>query len=70
MLKGEIVMDEHLNDLNSRTEQAKELGIKHPEKVDWGNMSSKVCGSVGGAVGGNFTRNAVQTIEEQLVNKK
>lgn len=63
-------MDEKINKLNSKSEQAKELGIQKPKDGDWSNVSSKVCGMVGGAEIGNFTKNAVQTFEENLVDKK
>ena len=63
-------MDEKINKLNSKSEQAKELGIQKPKGGDWSNVSSKVCGMVGGAEIGNFTKNAVQNFEENLVDKK
>ncbi|MCB2294474.1 alpha/beta-type small acid-soluble spore protein [Clostridium algoriphilum] len=42
-------MDEKINNVKSRTKQARLMGIKDPKYVDWGNYSSKICGSVGGA---------------------
>ncbi|UZW14880.1 small, acid-soluble spore protein, alpha/beta type [Clostridium pasteurianum] len=62
-------MDEKTNKLNSKSEQAKELGIQTPKDGNWSNTSSKVCGMVGGAEIGNFTKNAVQNFEENLVDK-
>ncbi|MBK1810417.1 small, acid-soluble spore protein, alpha/beta type [Clostridium sp. YIM B02505] len=59
-------MKEKLNELDTKSEQAKELGIELPKDGYWGNTSSKVCGMVGGAEGGNFTKNAVQSFEEML----
>ncbi len=59
-------MEEKINKLKSKSEQAKELGIEIPEDYDWGNMSSKTCGSVGGAIGGNYTKNAVEDFEKKL----
>lgn len=62
-------MKEIINELNTKSEQAKELGINLPDDGYWGNTSSKVCGMIGGAEGGNFTKNAVQAFEERLSNK-
>ncbi|MBU3181412.1 small, acid-soluble spore protein, alpha/beta type [Clostridium psychrophilum] len=42
-------MDEKINNVKSRTEQANLMGIKTSKDIDWGNYSSKTCGSVGGA---------------------
>lgn len=62
-------MDEKINNAENKTEQAKILGIKIPEDDYWGDYSSKVCGSVGGAIGGNFTKNAVASFEQKLVEE-
>lgn len=59
-------MEEKINKLKSKTEQAKELGLEIPEDNDWGNISSKACGSVGGAIGENYTKNAVEEFEKNL----
>jgi hypothetical protein len=50
----------------SKTELAKELGIKIPEDGYWGDMPSKVCGAVGGAIGGNEIKKAVGSFENKL----
>lgn len=63
------MLNEKINRLDTRNEQAKELGIEIPESGYWGDMPSKVCGAVGGAEGGNFTKNAVKSFEEKLAQK-
>lgn len=62
-------MDEKINNAKDKTEQAKLMGIKLPEDNYWGDYSSRTCGSVGGAIGGNFTKNAVISFEQKLVEK-
>lgn len=62
-------MNEKVNKLDTKSEQAKELRIELPKDEYWGNTSSKVCGMVGGAEEGNFTKNAVQSFEEMLIKK-
>lgn len=62
-------MDERINKLNTKSEQARALGISEPKDGDWSNMSSKVCGMIGGAEIGNFTKNAVLVFEENLAHK-
>lgn len=62
-------MDEWVNGLPTKTEQAKALGIDIPEDDYWGDMTSRVCGEVGGAIGGNFTKEAVKRFEEKLVQR-
>jgi hypothetical protein len=59
-------MDEKINQLHNKTEQAQAMGINMPKDGDWGNMPSRVCGEVGGAEGGNFTREAVKRFEDKL----
>lgn len=61
-------MDEKINMLNSRQEQAQALGVNMPKDGDWGNMPSRICGEVGGAEGGNFTREAVRNFEQKIAN--
>ena len=62
-------MDEKINNVESKTEQAKLMGIKPPKDGDWANYSSKTCGSIGGANGDTFTEDAVSSFECKLVNK-
>lgn len=62
-------MDEKINNLKNKTEQAEIMGIKTPKDGDWGNYSSKTCGSVGGAIGNTFTKDAVSSSELKLVEK-
>ena len=62
-------MDEKTNELSTKSEQAKALNIPLPKDGNWSNMSSKVCGMVGGAEIGNFTKNAVKSFEEKLADK-
>ena len=61
-------MDERINDLNSKAEQARAMGINLPKDGDWGDMPSRVCGEVGGAIGGNFTKEAVKRFENKLAD--
>ncbi|MBE6066731.1 alpha/beta-type small acid-soluble spore protein [Clostridium sp. BSD9I1] len=63
-------MDETLNQLHNKTDQAIVMGIEIPKDGYWGNKTSKECGMVGGATGGNFTKNAVESFEKNLVEKK
>ncbi|MBC2579469.1 alpha/beta-type small acid-soluble spore protein [Clostridium sp. DJ247] len=58
-----------LKNAKTKTELAKELGIDTPKDGYWGNMSSRVCGTVGGAIGGNFVKAAVESFERELANK-
>lgn len=53
----------------TKTELAEELGIPIPKSGYWGDMPSNVCGTVGGAIGGNFTKAAVESFEKSLVEK-
>ncbi|MDW8802981.1 alpha/beta-type small acid-soluble spore protein [Clostridium sp. A1-XYC3] len=53
----------------TKTELASELGIPIPKDGYWGDMPSKVCGTVGGAIGGNFTKAAVESFERSLAEK-
>jgi hypothetical protein len=55
---------------SSKSELAKELGIKVPEDGYWGNMSSRVCGLVGGAVGGNLVKDAIRSYEVKLATQE
>lgn len=56
-------MDEKINNIKSRTKQAKLIGINTPKNVDWGKYSSKICGSVGGATDDISTKT-----DEEIVN--
>lgn len=53
----------------SKTELANELGIPIPKDGYWGNMTSKTCGTVGGAIGGQKVRAAIESFERSLVEK-
>lgn len=53
----------------TKTELAEDLGIPIPQSGYWGNMTSKVCGTVGGAIGGNIIKNAVEQFEKTLIKK-
>ncbi|MDP4146656.1 MAG: alpha/beta-type small acid-soluble spore protein [Bacillota bacterium] len=55
---------------STKTEIADELGIEIPKDRYWGNMSSKLCGTVGGAMGGEKVREAVESFERNLLKKK
>jgi len=58
-------MDRHTK-AKTKTELANELGIKIPEDGYWGNMPSRICGAVGGAIGGNEVKKAVESFEKKL----
>lgn len=62
-------MEEKLNQLHNKTEQAMAINIEIPKDGYWGNKTSKECGMVGGATGGNFTKNAVESFEKNLIEK-
>ncbi|APC40193.1 small, acid-soluble spore protein, alpha/beta type [Clostridium estertheticum] len=62
-------MDEIINRAKNKTQQARLMGIKTPEDGDWSNYSSKTCGSVGGALGDTFNKEAVSDIESRLDKK-
>ncbi len=49
-------MDKKIENAKSKTDQAKILGVKIPEDEYWGNYSSKICGSVGGAISDKSTK--------------
>jgi len=62
-------MEEKLENAKSKAEQALIMGVKIPEDGYWGDYSSKTCGGVGGAESGNFTKDAVASFEQRLVEK-
>ena len=62
-------MNEKINNAKSKTEEAKLLGIKVPEDDYWGDYSSKACGTIGGAIGGNFTKGDVSNFDQKLEAK-
>jgi hypothetical protein len=53
----------------TKTELAQELGIPIPKDGYWGNMTAKTCGTVGGAIGGEKVRAAIECFERNLVEK-
>ena len=55
---------------NTRYEEAIEMGVKIPEDGYWGDVPSRICGAVGGAIGGNEVRNAVEAYERQLIKEE
>jgi hypothetical protein len=62
-------MDERVNNMKSKTEQAIAMGIEIPKDGYWGDRSSRECGMVGGAIGGNFTKDAVTEFERKLAER-
>ncbi|MCM8711491.1 alpha/beta-type small acid-soluble spore protein [Clostridium sp. SYSU_GA19001] len=54
---------------NHRLEQAIKDGVQLPKDNYWGNVPSKICGAYGGALGGNFVKNAVESFENKLADK-
>jgi hypothetical protein len=69
MQRREQFMDEKINKLNNKTEQAMAMGIEIPNDGYWGNKSSRECGMVGGTAGGNFTKEAVEEFEKRLAER-
>lgn len=55
---------------DSRDELAAKAGIEVPKDGYWGNVPSKVCGIVGGAKGGEKVKNAIESFEKMLADKK
>jgi hypothetical protein len=53
----------------TKTELASELGVKVPKDGYWGDMPSRLCGTIGGAIGGNFVKTAVKSFENNLTKK-
>jgi hydroxymethylglutaryl-CoA reductase len=53
----------------TKTELAKELGINIPKDGYWGDIPSRVCGTVGGAIGGNMVKSAIEQYEKNLVEE-
>ncbi|KZL89851.1 alpha/beta-type small acid-soluble spore protein [Clostridium magnum] len=51
----------------TKTELANELGIPVPKDGYWGNMTAKTCGTVGGAVGGQKVKAAIESFERSLL---
>lgn len=58
-------MDDKINKLHTKEEQAEELGISIPKNGYWGNKSSRVCGMVGGAENGKSKTSNPQDIKEK-----
>lgn len=63
-------MDEIISSMKTKTEQALAMGIEIPKDGDWGDKTSRVCGMVGGAIGGNFTKEAVEEFERKLAERE
>lgn len=53
----------------SKTELANELGIPVPRDGYWGNMTAKTCGTVGGALGGQKVKAAIESFERSLLGE-
>lgn len=54
---------------HTKTELAHELGINVPKDGYWGNVPSRVCGTIGGAIGGNMVKSAIEQYELNLAEK-
>lgn len=63
------IYQKHIEAAN-KEELARELGIKIPEDGYWGDMPSRVCGLVGGAIGGKKVKEAIEDYENNLVKKQ
>jgi len=53
-------------DAKSKEELANEIGFEIPKDGYWGNVPSRLCGLVGGALGGEAVRKAVEDFEMKL----
>lgn len=62
--------EEKMKIAKSRAELANELGIEIPKDGYWGDVPSRLCGIVGGAIGGPKTKNMVEKFEQGLVKKE
>lgn len=62
-------MDKKTNKIKSKPEQPEKPGINAPEDRYWGNIRPRISGMVSGAVGGSFTKNAVENVEKDIANK-
>ncbi|WP_411679156.1 alpha/beta-type small acid-soluble spore protein [Clostridium thailandense] len=60
---------EKMETANTKTELAHELGINMPKDGYWGNVPSRVCGTIGGAMGGNIVKSAIEQYELKLAEK-
>lgn len=57
---------EKMDTAQTKTELASELGINVPNDGYWGDVPSRVCGTVGGAIGGNIVKPATEQYERKL----
>lgn len=57
------------NEPKTRYEEAVRMGIHIPEDGYWGNVPSKICGAVGGAIGGDMIKKAIEDFENRLADK-
>lgn len=57
--------DEMVN-AKSKEELAEEIGFKIPKDGYWGDVPSRLCGLVGGAIGGEAVKKAVEDFESRL----
>ena len=55
-----------MENAKSKEELAEEIGFKIPEDGYWGNVPSRLCGLVGGALGGEAVKTAVEDFENKL----
>jgi len=57
---------DEMSNSKSKEELADEIGFKIPEDGYWGNVPSRLCGLVGGALGGEAVKKAVEDFENKL----
>lgn len=67
--KKYINYDGKIENSKTKTELANELGINAPKDGYWGDMPSSVCGTIGGAIGGNNVKAAIIEYEKNLAYK-
>ena len=62
-------MDKKTDKIKTKPEEPEEPGINAPEDRYWGNIRPRITDTVSRAVGGNFTKDAVEKAEKDIVNK-
>lgn len=62
-------MDKKADKKRTKPEEPEKPGINAPEDRYWGNIRPRISGTVSRAVGGGFTKNAVENVEKDIVNK-
>lgn len=67
--KSTLTTEEKMEVRRAKEEVAKEIGKSYPDDDYMGNVPSKYCGVVGGAVGGKKLSSIIKRFEEDIANK-